>query len=86
MNIQGKTALVTGASRGIGQAIAFELAKQGVKRLLIVARSVDKLAETAIDLEALGVEVIQIPLDLTDRIQVNEIGRASCRERVLMPV
>jgi 3-oxoacyl-[acyl-carrier protein] reductase len=71
MNIQGKTALVTGASRGIGQAIAFELAKQGVKRLLIVARNADKLAEIATDLETLGVEVVPISLDLTDRIQVN---------------
>lgn len=71
MNIQGKTALVTGASRGIGQAIAFELAKQGVKRLLIVARSAEKLTEIATDIESLGVEVIPIPLDLTDRIQVN---------------
>jgi 3-oxoacyl-[acyl-carrier protein] reductase len=71
MNIQGKTALITGASRGIGQAVAFELAKQGMKRLLIVARSADRLAEIAIDLEALGVEVVPISLDLTDRIQVN---------------
>jgi 3-oxoacyl-[acyl-carrier protein] reductase len=71
MNIQGKTALVTGASRGIGQAIAIELARQGIKRLLIVARNADKLAELASKLESLGVEVFPIPLDLTDRIQVD---------------
>ena len=71
MNIHGKTALITGASRGIGQAIAFELAKQGIKRLLIVARNAERLAQTATDLEVMGVEVICIPLDLTDRIQVN---------------
>jgi 3-oxoacyl-[acyl-carrier protein] reductase len=71
MKIQGKTAIVTGASRGIGQAIAFELAKHGINRLLIVARNADRLAEMAIDLAAIGVEVVPLVVDLTDRIQVN---------------
>jgi 3-oxoacyl-[acyl-carrier protein] reductase len=71
MKLQGKTALVTGASRGIGQAIAFELAKHGVTRLLLVARNQQRLAEMAIDLTAMGVEVIPLVVDLTDRIQVN---------------
>ena len=76
MKIQGKTALVTGASRGIGKAIAFELAKNGIKRLLILARNKQRLAEMAIDLQLLGVEVIPLVVDLTDRVQIDEIGRA----------
>jgi 3-oxoacyl-[acyl-carrier protein] reductase len=71
MKLQGKTALVTGASRGIGKAIAFELAKHGIKRLLILARNQQRLAEMAIDLQLLGVEVIPLVVDLTDRVQID---------------
>jgi len=71
MNIQGKTALVTGASRGIGRAIALELAQQGVKRLLLVARNRQRLGEVATEIEALGVEAITLAVDLTEPVQVN---------------
>lgn len=71
MNIQGKTALVTGASRGIGRAIALELGQQGVKRLLLVARDAARLAEVATEIEALGVEVVTLALDLTQPVEVN---------------
>ena len=71
MNIQGKTALITGASRGIGRAIAIELAQQGAKRLLLVARDRQRLAEVATEVEALGVEVVTLALDLTKPVEVN---------------
>jgi 3-oxoacyl-[acyl-carrier protein] reductase len=71
MNIQGKTALVTGASRGIGRAIALSLAKQKVKRLLLVARNRQRLAEVAAEIEAFGTEVVLLPLDLTQIVEVN---------------
>jgi 3-oxoacyl-[acyl-carrier protein] reductase len=71
MNIQGKTALVTGASRGIGREIALEFARQGVGRLILVARSQSHLSEVATDIEALGVEAIPITLDLAHSIDVN---------------
>ena len=80
MNIKGKTALVTGASRGIGQAIAFELAKHGIKRLLLVARSSQRLAEIAIDIEAMGVEVIPLIVDITDRVRVNVVISQAWRD------
>lgn len=71
MKIQGKTALITGASRGIGQAIALEFARQGIKRLLLVARDRQKLAELASIIENMGVEVVILPLDLTQIVEVN---------------
>ena len=77
MNLQDKTALITGASRGIGRAIALELAKSGVKRLLLVARSRQKLAEVAAELQSFEVEVITLSLDLRQPINVNiAIARA----------
>ncbi|MEA5551755.1 SDR family NAD(P)-dependent oxidoreductase [Anabaena cylindrica UHCC 0172] len=71
MNIQGKVALITGASRGIGKAIALELAQQGVKRLILVARDRHKLAEVAQEIEAFGTETIIMDLDLTESVKVN---------------
>ncbi len=71
MNIQGKIALITGASRGIGRAIALEFAKHQIKRLILVARDRQRLAELATELEAMGVEVVTLALDLTQPVEVN---------------
>lgn len=71
MNLKGKTALVTGASRGIGRAIAIELARQGVRRLVLVARNADRLHDVATEVRAWGAEAIVLPLDLTQPIDVN---------------
>ncbi|HEY9832907.1 MAG TPA: SDR family NAD(P)-dependent oxidoreductase [Stenomitos sp.] len=71
MNIQGKIALITGASRGIGRAIAIELAQQGAKRLLLVARDRQRLTEVAAQIETLGVEVVILALDLSQPVEVN---------------
>jgi 3-oxoacyl-[acyl-carrier protein] reductase len=73
MKLQGKTALITGASRGIGRAIALELAQGGIKRLLLVARNASALAELATEIEKFKpqVEVITMPLDLTQAVAVN---------------
>lgn len=64
-DLSGKTALVTGASRGIGKAIALSLAGAGAK-VACVARSVDKLAETVAEIEAAGGAAEAIPCDVAD--------------------
>jgi NAD(P)-dependent dehydrogenase (short-subunit alcohol dehydrogenase family) len=63
MNLEGRTALVTGAGRGIGRAIALGLADAGAVSAL-VARSVDELDETAELVHARGGRAIAIPADL----------------------
>jgi len=65
-DLQGKTALITGASRGIGRAIAIGLAGAGVD-VAINARSADALEETRSAVEALGRRALLVPADVTDR-------------------
>lgn len=63
--LEGTVALVTGASSGIGEATAVELAGHGA-RLVIVARRHDRLVELATRLEADGAEVAAVEADITD--------------------
>jgi NAD(P)-dependent dehydrogenase (short-subunit alcohol dehydrogenase family) len=68
--LTGKKAFVTGASRGIGQAIAVAFAEAGAD-VVLVARSADGLAETASDVEAVGRQAVVIPADVTSADQVS---------------
>ena len=63
--LNGRIALVTGASRGIGRAIAVALAEHGVQ-VALVARSREGLADTARACEAHGVRTLVLTTDLTD--------------------
>lgn len=61
-----RTAIVTGASSGIGEAIARDLTGRG-HGVTLVARSADKLATLASELGSAAVRVEVLPCDLSDR-------------------
>ncbi len=65
-DLTGKTAFVTGASRGIGRVIAVALAQAGAD-VALVARTTEGLADTATDVKAAGREAVVIPADVTDQ-------------------
>src|SRR3954463_12656132 len=62
----GRVAIVTGASRGIGQVIALEFAKQGCA-ISLVATGQTALEDTASQIERVGGRAIIQPFDVTDR-------------------
>ena len=59
----GKTAVVTGASRGIGKAIAIALGREKM-RLALLARSTNQLQEVVDEIHAAGGEALAVPCDL----------------------
>jgi len=75
-DLTGRTAFVTGASRGIGRAIAVALAQAGAD-LALVARTAEGLADTAADVTALGRKAIVIPADVTDQSGIADAAAAA---------
>jgi 3-oxoacyl-[acyl-carrier protein] reductase len=76
MDLAGQVAIVTGASRGLGRAIALALAEEGA-RLVLVARSGQALNEVATQIESMGCEALVVPCDVRDSRQVTSmVGRA----------
>lgn len=65
MELKGKTALITGASGGIGSCIARRFAQDGIS-LALLGRSKEKLAATAASVREYGVETLLLPGDLLD--------------------
>ncbi len=70
VDLSDRTAIVTGASRGIGKAIALRLAAAGAK-VACVARSIDKLKETADAITAAGGTAEVHPCDVSDSAAVS---------------
>ncbi|PSQ73686.1 MAG: short-chain dehydrogenase [Bacteroidetes bacterium QH_1_64_81] len=65
LGLDGRTAIVTGASRGIGKYIALELARQG-SNVAICARTESDLDAAAAEIRDEGAEVLALPMDVTE--------------------
>jgi 3-oxoacyl-[acyl-carrier protein] reductase len=73
MNLAGKTALVTGASRGIGREIALELARQGANVAVNFAGSEAKAAEVVDEIKALGRDAFSVKCNVSNADEVTEM-------------
>ena len=77
MNFEGKTALVTGGSRGLGRAVCLELAKGGANVVLCYAGNEAAAQETVREIEALGAKALAIRCDVSDAAQVDALVKAA---------
>ncbi len=77
MNFEGKTAIVTGGSRGIGRAVCLELARGGANVVLCYAGNEAAAQETAQAVEALGAKALAVHCDVSDSAQVNGLTGAA---------
>jgi NAD(P)-dependent dehydrogenase (short-subunit alcohol dehydrogenase family) len=68
-SLKGKIAIVTGAGRGIGKAIALTLAEAGAD-VTVVARTAEQIERTAEEIRKLGRRALAVPADVTKKAQV----------------
>ena len=74
--INGKVVIITGASSGIGAAVARRLARDGMC-LTLAARRLDRLEQVAVEVEAAGGEALVVQTDVCDRDQISHMVQAT---------
>ena len=74
-NLAGRIALVTGASRGIGRAVALELARRGA-HVIVLARTQGALEALDDEIRAVGSEATLVPCDIKDYDALDRLGAA----------
>lgn len=77
--LQDRLAVITGASRGIGRAVALGMAAEGA-HVILVARTVGALEEVDDEIRKVGGKATLVPLDITDGDAIDRLG-ASVFER-----
>jgi 3-oxoacyl-[acyl-carrier protein] reductase len=77
---KGKTAVVTGASRGIGRAIALKLAKLGANVVVNYRNSIDAVQEVVKEIEALGAKALAVQCDISNYSDVENMMKKCIKE------
>ena len=77
-SVSGKVVLLTGGSRGLGLLMARQLAAEGA-RLALVARNAPALERAAGELRRRGAEVLTLPADVGDSLQMEDAVDAAAR-------
>lgn len=76
LDLSGKVAVVTGASRGIGKATAIGLARAGAD-VVLAARTRSQLEEAARQIRSIGTRALPLPTDITQKASVKELMAAA---------
>ena len=71
--LEGKTAIVTGASRGIGKAIAIFLAKEGAEVIINYSSSFENANKVVSEINSFGGKAYPLQADISDENSVNEL-------------
>ena len=79
LSLKGRSAIVTGAGRGIGRAIALNLAEAGAD-VAVAARTRPDLEHVAADIRELGSRALAVPTDVSSSSQVEHMVEATLRE------
>lgn len=75
MRLQGKTALIAGASRNIGKAIALTFAREGADLILVARTTGDELEQVARECEGFGVQALPLLADVGNPEEVNRAAQ-----------
>src|SRR5439155_8773040 len=79
LKLDGKTAIITGAGRGLGRAMSVKFAQAGAD-IVAASRTEAQLEETAAEVRKTGRKCVIVPTDVTDSQQVNAMAKTAIRE------
>lgn len=76
--LDGKVAIITGASKGIGKFIAMALAQQGAK-VVVSSRKMEAVTQVADEFKAMGLDVVAFPCHMGDGKQIKELAESTIK-------